>query len=160
MATLSLERDWNEFLCALIDRRVKFVVIGGVAVAAHAEPRFTKDLDVLVEATIANGKRLRAALADFGFGAVAPDPIEFVKPGPGWMLGRAPLRIDILTKISGISFRRAWQNRVYARLDERRRVPILSRADLIAAKRAAGRPQDLADAANLRAFARSGRKQR
>lgn len=160
MATLSLGRDWHEFLCALIDRRVKFVVIGGMAVAAHAEPRFTKDLDVLVEATVANGRRLRAALADFGFGAVAPEPSELAKPGPGWMLGRTPLRIDILTKISGVTFRRAWQNRVFAQLDQRRRVPILSRSDLIAAKRAAGRPQDLADAENLQAFARMERKKR
>ena len=73
---LLLDPDWREFLSALIDHRVRFLLVGGLAVAAHAEPRFTKDLDVLVEATVANGRRLHAALADFGFGAVAPDPPE------------------------------------------------------------------------------------
>ena len=65
---IELNRDWSEFLCALIGRRVRFVLIGGHAVAGHGEPRFTEDLDVFVEPTLANARRLRAALADFGFG--------------------------------------------------------------------------------------------
>jgi hypothetical protein len=104
---LSIDRDWHEFLCVLIDHRVKFLVVGGIAVAVHAEPRFTKDLDVLVEASLANGRRLKAALVEFGFGAVAPAPRELARPGPGWMLGRVPKRIAILTKIDGVTFRRA-----------------------------------------------------
>ena len=149
---LSLDPDWHTFLCALIDHRVRFLVVGGIALAVHAEPRFTKDLDVLVEATLANGRRLRAALVEFGFGAVAPDPSELAEPGPGWLLGRVPKRIDILTEIAGVSFRRAWARRVHAKLDARRRVPIIGRDDLLAAKFAAGRPQDLADAATIEAF--------
>lgn len=160
MERVSLGRDWHEFLCALIDHRVKFLVIGGLAVSAHAEPRFTKDLDVLVEATLANGRRLRAALTEFGFGAVAPDPQELARPGSGWMLGRAPLRIDILTRIAGVTFQKAWANRVHARLDQSRRVPIISLRDLLRAKRAAARPQDLADVENLRRFARLPKKRR
>jgi hypothetical protein len=85
-----LTPDWRELLCALIDHRVKFLVVGGIALAAHAEPRFTKDLDVLVEATVANSRRLHAALVDFGFGAVAPDASELAKAGRGWLLGRTP----------------------------------------------------------------------
>ncbi|MBK9001429.1 MAG: hypothetical protein IPM35_37390 [Myxococcales bacterium] len=68
------------------------------------------------------------------------------------MLGRVPKRIDILTRISGVSFRRAWKTRVYATLDARRRVPIIGRAELIRAKLAAARPQDLADADALMKF--------
>jgi hypothetical protein len=160
---LALDPDWHEFLCAMIDHRVRFLVVGGIAVAAHAEPRFTKDLDVLVEATVANGRRLHAALVEFGFGALAPDPRELTRPGPGWMLGRTPKRIDILTDIDGVTFRRAWARRVHARLDSRRRVPIIGRQDLLAAKLAAGRPQDLADAAAIEAFIadeRVGRKRK
>lgn len=160
MVKLSLDPDWREFLCALIDHRVRFLLVGGLAVAAHAEPRFTKDLDVLVEATVANGRRLRAALADFGFGVVAPDPRELAAPGPGWLLGRVPKRIDILTQISGVSFRRAWATRVYATLDAQRRLPIIGRAELIRAKLAAGRPQDLADADALMKFDKEERKPR
>ena len=157
---LSLDPDWLEFLCALIDHRVRFLIVGGIALAVHAEPRFTKDLDVLVEATLANGRRLRAALVEFGFGAVAPDPSELATPGPGWLLGRVPKRIDILTEIDGVSFRRAWARRVHAQLDEQRRLPIIAREDLLAAKLAAGRPQDLADAAAIQAFAHDERQTR
>jgi hypothetical protein len=107
---------------------------------------------VLVEATLANGRRLRAALVDFGFGAVAPDPRELAKAGPGWLLGRTPNRIDILTAIDGVEFRSAWARRVHAKLDGRRRLPVIGRQDLLRAKLAAGRPQDLADAAAIRAF--------
>jgi hypothetical protein len=149
---LALDPDWHAFLCALIDHRVRFLVVGSVALAAHAEPRFTKDLDVLVEPTIANARRLHAALVDFGFGAVVPAPLELAKSGPKWMLGRAPKRIDILTQIDGVAFRGAWARRVHARLDQRRRVPIIGREDLLAAKLAAGRLQDLSDAAAIREF--------
>ncbi|MBI3203637.1 MAG: hypothetical protein HYZ29_19015 [Myxococcales bacterium] len=144
----------------MIDHRVRFLLIGGLAVSAHAEPRFTKDLDVLVEATVANGRRLRAALTDFGFGTVAPAPSDLAVAGPGWVLGRAPLRIDILTRIAGVTFRRAWANRVHARLDAKRRVPVISRPDLIRAKRAAGRPQDLADVESLRKASRLAKRRR
>jgi hypothetical protein len=68
------------------------------------------------------------------------------------MLGRAPKRIDILTQIDGVAFRGAWARRVHARLDQRRRVPIIGREDLLAAKLAAGGPQDLADAAAIQEF--------
>jgi hypothetical protein len=68
---VELNRDWSEFLCALIARRVRFVLVGGHAVAAHGEPRLTENLDVLVEPVLANARRLREALVDFGFGDVA-----------------------------------------------------------------------------------------
>jgi hypothetical protein len=68
---IDLNRDWSEFLHALISRRVRFVLVGGHAVAGHGEPRLTEDLDVLVEPTLANARRLREALVDFGFGALA-----------------------------------------------------------------------------------------
>lgn len=69
---IELNRDWTEFLCALISRRVRFLVIGGHAVAGHGEPRLTEDLDVFVDRDARNAKRLRDALVDFGFGSVAP----------------------------------------------------------------------------------------
>lgn len=77
---IELNRDWSEFLCALIARRVRFVLIGGHAVAGHGEARLTEDLDVFVEPTVANAERLRAALVDFGFGQVAPTARALAKP--------------------------------------------------------------------------------
>ncbi|HLK39414.1 MAG TPA: nucleotidyl transferase AbiEii/AbiGii toxin family protein [Polyangiaceae bacterium] len=94
---IELSRDWTEFLSVLIARRVRFVLVGGHAVAGHGEPRLTEDLDLFVEPTTANAKRLREALEDFGFGAVAPDVEELATPDKIFMLGRKPWRIDILT---------------------------------------------------------------
>src|SRR5450432_3942132 len=97
-------RDWSEFLRLLISHRVRFVLIGGHAVAGHGEPRFTEDLDVLVDATIPNARRLRNAIREFGFGDAAPSEEQLAVRGKIWMLGRKPWRIDILTEVDGVTF--------------------------------------------------------
>jgi len=111
---IELSRDWTEFLSALIARRVRFVLVGGHAVAGHGEPRLTEDLDVFVEPSDANAQRLRDALKDFGFGDVAPSVKALATPDKIFMLGRKPWRIDILTGIDGVTFRRAWASKVEA----------------------------------------------
>lgn len=103
---IELNRDWNEFLSLLIAHRVRFLLIGGHAVAGHAEARLTEDLDVWVEPTTTNATRLRDALVAFGFGSVAPSVAELAAPDKVFMLGRKPWRIDILTSIAGGSSRR------------------------------------------------------
>lgn len=82
----------------LIAHRVKFLLIGGHAVAGHGEPRLTEDLDVFVQPTPTNAKRLVAALTEFGFGSVVPTPATFAKANKTFMLGQKPQRIDILTR--------------------------------------------------------------
>jgi len=101
---VELNRDWTEFLCALIARRVRFVVVGGHAVAGHGQPRMTEDLDVFVEPAAENARRLREALVDFGFGAEAPPVSELARKDRVFMLGKKPWRIDVLTGIDGVSF--------------------------------------------------------
>jgi hypothetical protein len=152
-------RDWSEFLSLLISHRVRFVLVGGHAVAAHGEPRFTEDLDVLVAATAANGKRLHRALHAFGFGAVLPAAAELVEPGKIWMLGRKPWRIDILTSIDGVSFSEVWKNRIELVFDPRR-LPVIGRRELIQNKRAAGRAKDLADLECLESSGRGKKRAR
>lgn len=141
---IDLHPDWSAFLRALISRRTRFLLIGGHAVAAHAEPRHTEDLDVFVEPTLANARRLRAALVDFGFGSVAPSPAELSEPDKVFMLGRKPLRIDILTGIDGVSFARAWRGRVRLSFEDGT-LNVIGRAELIANKKAAGRLKDRLD---------------
>jgi hypothetical protein len=148
---IDLNRDWSEFLCALIARRVRFVMIGGHAVAAHGEPRLTEDLDVFVEPTAANARRLRAALVDFGFGAAAPSSRLLAARNKVFMLGRKPWRIDILTGIDGVSFREVWAGRVEAEF-EASPLFLIGRHALIKNKRAAGRAKDLLDVAQLEAL--------
>lgn len=93
---IELNRDWSGFLSALIARRVKFVLVGG-----HA-------------ASLANARRLRDALIDFGFGVVAPSVEELAAADKIFMLGRKPWRIDVLTGIDGVTFAEAWASRVEA----------------------------------------------
>ncbi|HEY8078147.1 MAG TPA: nucleotidyl transferase AbiEii/AbiGii toxin family protein [Labilithrix sp.] len=149
---IELPLDWSEFLCSLIAHRVRFVIVGGHAVAMHGEPRFTEDLDVFVQPSLANARRLRKALVDFGFGAVAPAVEDLARPDKVLMLGRKPQRIDILTGIDGVSFAAAWASRVEADF-ERRPLYVIGRAALMRNKRAAGREKDLGDLALLEAHA-------
>lgn len=150
MAT-PLPPDWREFFAALTDHEVRFVVIGALAVAVHAEPRFSEDLDVFAQPSAANAKRLRAALIAFGFGDAVPAAGELAQEGPVWMLGRKPLRIDILTQISGVSWEQAWAGHATVNIDGLA-LPVLGRAELIANKRASGRPKDLRDLAVIEAM--------
>jgi hypothetical protein len=150
---LQLNPDWTEFLSVLISRRVKFVLIGGHAVAAWAEPRMTEDLDVLVAVSRTNAQRLRSALVDFGFGAVLPKSSSaFLEEGKIWMLGRKPNRVDILTAIDGVTFDAVWRGRVRVDFDAGE-LFLIGREQLLANKRAAGRPKELADAAAIEKYA-------
>lgn len=143
-----LTSEWREFLSLLISHRVKFVVVGGHAIAVHARARTTEDLDVFVEASLSNARRLRAALVDFGFGDAAPEEALLATRGKVFMIGVPPFRIDILTRISGVGFARAWATRVRV-TTEIGKLPFVGRAALVANKRASGRPKDLADLALL-----------
>ena len=155
---IQLSPDWNEFLSLLISKRVRFLLVGGHAVAAHGEPRLTEDLDVFVDPARTNAGRLREALLAFGFGASVPSARELAVPGKIWMLGRKPWRIDVLTKISGVTFARAWRGRVEADFAHPP-LFVIGRRELIANKRASGRDKDLRDVAMLQALSSPSARQ-
>ncbi|GMV14924.1 MAG: hypothetical protein AMXMBFR56_31480 [Polyangiaceae bacterium] len=151
--------DFEEFIASLNAHRVRYLVVGGYAVGFHARPRATKDIDVLVARTPANAKRVRAAIRAF-LGTDAPNVTEAKLQDPRTLivLGVAPVRIDILTSIDGVpSFAAAWKRRAEGRYG-RSPVTFIALEDLIASKRAAGRPQDLADADVLERAARRRRR--
>jgi predicted nucleotidyltransferase len=142
--------DFEEFIECLNAHRVRYLIVGGYAVAFHARPRATKDIDVLVDPTVSNAKRAIGALSAF-LGAPTPDiTVErLTNPRTLVVLGVAPVRIDILTSISGLlSFRSAWRRRAQGRFG-RTPANYIALEDLIAAKAAANRPQDKADLAVL-----------
>lgn len=118
--------------------------MGGHALAFHAKPRFTKDIDILVEPSPDNAKRLMQALDDFGFGDVGLTEGDFSAPGAIVQLGVAPNRIDLITAIDGVTFDEAWQGRVRGRFGSQE-VFYLGKTELIRNKQASGRKQDLAD---------------
>lgn len=139
--------DYSELLSILNAHRVKYLVIGAYAVAIHAQPRATKDLDILVKADHENAKRFFAALAEFGAPLQSLTAADFEEPGPFFRMGREPVGVDILTTVPGVDFDAAWDRRVEDVFDEETnlRAHFISREDLLSAKRAAGRSQDLAD---------------
>ncbi|HEY3445956.1 MAG TPA: nucleotidyltransferase [Myxococcales bacterium] len=128
----------------LNSNRVRYVVVGAHALGAHGQPRFTGDLDVLVEPTHLNARRVLAALKAFGFGKVGIKLSDLETPGMVFRLGYPPVGIDLLTRISGVSFAKAWEHRTRAVMGGQK-VHVLSLADYVRNKRAAGRPKDLLD---------------
>lgn len=137
-------------LDALTEAGVDFLVVGAFALAAHGVPRATGDIDLWVRPDPTNARRLITALQRFG-APIAAHHIsaqDFEVPGLVYQLGLPPHRIDLLTSIDGLTFTEAWSRRGVGSLLGRD-VPILSRDDLIANKRAAGRPKDLLDIALL-----------
>jgi len=140
--------DWSEFIRSLSSHGVRFVVVGAHALAANGRPRATQDIDVLVEPTQANAKKLGSALADFGFVELASQWREFARRDRMATLGKPPLRIDIMTTITGVTFASAWRGRLRSRVGGVA-VAFLGRTQLKRNKRASGRPKDLADLALL-----------
>lgn len=139
-------RDFEEFLSELNAAEVRYLIIGGYALAVHARPRATQDLDILFERTLENAKRLVKALsAFFGGMDVGQTPEDLVRTDTILQLGVPPLRIDLFTDIPGVKdFQAAWTNGVTSAFGS---VParFIGRADFVRAKQASGRPQDLAD---------------
>lgn len=152
-----LHEDWIEFLRLLKENRVRFVIVGAHAVAAHGRPRLTGDLDVLVEPTLVNGRRVVRALDAFGFRGL--DGEQLTRADTVVFLGREPFRIDVLTSISGVSWKVAWEGRLRGKIGNVT-VAFLGLRELMHNKRAAGRPKDLADIALLREGRRAGRRRR
>jgi hypothetical protein len=109
---MELDPDFNEFIASCAAHDVRFLIVGGYAVAAHGHPRFTKDLDVWVWLEAQNANRLVAALEDFGFGSLGLTPDDFLDEGTVIQLGYPPKRIDILTQVDGVHFESCWERRI------------------------------------------------
>jgi hypothetical protein len=158
--------DFKDLIALLNRHKVKYLIVGGYAVALHAQPRATKDLDILFLPSAKNAAALHAALLEFGAPLsikAAPDgnpkaparrltPRDFTDKGAWYTMGVPPVAIDILAEIPGVTFNTAWKNRSTAVVDESTGLTahFISRGDLVAAKLAAARPRDLADVDELR----------
>ena len=151
--------DFEEFIASLNAHGVKYLIVGGHAFAFHARPRATKDLDVFLQRTPANAQRvLKALTAFFGGAKLGYKVKDLLNPRLILQLGVAPVRIDLLNSLPGCSrFEAAWANRVIAKFGNETAF-YLCREDLIEAKQAAGRPQDLADLDVLERLSQKGRR--
>jgi hypothetical protein len=145
---MELNRDFNEFIACFTARDVRFLIVGGYAVAAHGHPRYTKDLDVWVRVDPGNAQRIIDALDDFGFGGLGLTVDDFLADEVVVQLGREPQRIDLLTFVSGVEFDEAYASRVLVTIGDVE-VPVIGRAELHRNKLATGRLRDLADIEDL-----------
>ena len=141
--------DFRDLLRAFNAHRVRYLIVGGYAVSLHAQPRATKDLDILIGADPENGRAVFAALRQFGAPLEGLEARDLTDVESFFRMGTPPVMVDIMARISGIDFGLAWQRRVEVSIDDALTATFISREDLLAAKIAAGRPQDLADAAAL-----------
>lgn len=141
---MSVNSDFSDLLSEFNAADVRYLVVGGYAVFFHGQPRYTKDLDVWVEPSAANATRVMQALRRFGAPLHDLSEADLSAPGITFQMGNAPNRIDVLTDVASLVFADAWNNRVEGRYGQQR-MWLLSRADLIANKKAVGRPQDLED---------------
>ncbi len=143
-----LNQDFKEFIQSLNANNVRYLVVGGYAVAVHGHPRYTKDIDIWIAMDEENARRMVSALQDFGFGSLGLKPDDFLTPDQIIQLGYPPARIDLLTTLAGVEFETCYASRVEVVLDG---VPVsfIDLENLKKNKQAVGRLQDLADLKHL-----------
>ena len=147
--TTTLPSDFKEFLRLLSEKNVKYLIVGGYAVGYHGYPRSTGDMDVWVDSTEENADRLVQALKAFGFDVPKLDSDLFVDPDRVVRMGHPPLRIEILTSVTGVSFEECYSSRVEEELEDGTPIHFIGLEKLKENKRASGRHKDLDDLENL-----------
>jgi hypothetical protein len=140
--------DFLDIVRALSEAEARFIIVGAYAVNVYVDPRATGDLDIWVEPNPANAAKVIRALQDFGAPLTGITESDFASPGVTFQIGVAPLRVDILTEISGVAFSEAWDDRQMHPFGPFT-IPFLGKSTLIRNKRASGRPKDLADLDSL-----------
>jgi len=145
---MELKKDFREFVELLNAADVKYVIVGAYAVAFHGLPRYTKDIDFLIEPSAENAKKVLMVLDQFGLGSLNIKSNDIAQPNKIVQLGVEPNRIDLITMLDGVTFDEAYANRQPVTMDHLL-LNFLSKPLLIRNKRMVGRPQDLADAARL-----------
>jgi len=145
-----LNDDYKDMLRMLSDHKVRFMLVGGYAFSAHGHPRGTLDIDFFIEPTLENAEALYRALTAFGapLKSIGVSAADFTKDDFIYQIGVQPRRIDIINKISGVPFSGAYQRSVEAELDGIK-LRVISLEDLLANKKAAGRPKDLVDVTTI-----------
>jgi hypothetical protein len=143
-----LSKDFKEFIELLNDCKVRYLVVGGYAVALHGHPRYTKDLDVWIELSPVNANNILNALKKFGFGSLGLKQDDFLESDQIVQLGYPPNRIDILMTLKDLKFEDCYKAKVEVEI-QGLHIDFIDIENLKKNKRATGRPQDLADAENL-----------
>ena len=141
---MEIQQDFKELLALLNEHKVKYLIVGGYALAFHGAPRYTGDLDILVKVDKENAQHVLAALTDFGFGQINISAKDFEKPEMVIQLGVPPVRVDIITSLTAVDWDQACAGKVPSVYGD---VPTdyIGLEQFIANKKAVGRKKDLAD---------------
>jgi hypothetical protein len=143
-----LNEDYRDALHTLLNNEVRFLVVGAYALGAYGYPRATGDVDIWVDTSIENSKKIYVSLAEFGAHLADISEQTFTEKGIIFQIGIAPRRIDIITCIDGVDFREAYEKKEVIEVDGLK-IPFLSKEDLIKNKRSTGREKDRLDAEYL-----------
>ena len=141
---MEVQQDFKELLKLFNSHKIEYIVVGGYALAYHGAPRYTGDIDIFVKPDKQNAKRIIAALDAFGFESIGLKEADFISPDKVVKLGVPPVRIDIITSISGVTWEDAFTGRIKGPFDDFT-VNYLGRDQFILNKRAMGRKKDQAD---------------
>lgn len=146
-----MNSDFKELLQVFADHEVRYLVVGGYAAIHYSQPRYTKDLDLWIEPTMENARKIARAFLVFGLPMEGFTIEDMADTGFQFFVGCPPCAFDFLTSIKGLEFQSAWENRV---LSDQEGIPVwyVSKADLITAKSAVARVQDLADIEEIGRF--------
>ena len=141
---MEIQLDFKDLLALFNAHKVDYIIVGAYALAFHGAPRYTGDMDIYVKPDRENARRILAALDEFGFGAVGLSPTDFEKPDKVIQLGVPPVRVDLVTSITGVTWDEAFLGKVEGKYGN---VPVhfIGRDHFILNKRALGRKKDLAD---------------
>lgn len=142
-------QDFKEFVTLLQKNNAEYLIVGGYAVGVHGHPRFTGDLDIWLNPSPENARRILATVNEFGFSSFNLTELDFIKEGNVIQLGYPPLRIDLLTSIDGVSFQECFENRKAVEM-ESVTVNFIGYWDLIKNKKETGRPRDIDDIEHLK----------
>ena len=141
---MEIQKDFSELLELFNEHDVAYAIVGGYALAFHGSPRNTGDIDILVRPDRENAARVLRALADFGFGSLDLKVEDFSHPDRVLQLGYAPVRVDLITSLTGVSWEQVEAGLVSGNYGDAP-VRFIGRAELVANKRATGRRKDNAD---------------
>lgn len=144
-----LSQDFKEFVELLNNHQVEYLIVGGYAVGVHGHPRYTGDLDVWINTTMENAKKMIKVLNDFGFSSFGLTEADFIKSGNVIQMGYPPFRIDVLTTVDGVEFENCYQNKIIVQHDEIT-LNVIGINDLKINKQASGRLKDIDDLENLK----------
>lgn len=141
---MEVQKDFRELLELFNAHHVEYLIVGGYALALHGSPRYTGDMDILIKADQKNAERILKSLDAFGFGSIGLQEEDLTTPEKVVQLGYPPVRIDIMTSLSGVSWEEAYNGRVSGHYGD---IPIfyIGREQLILNKKTISRKKDLAD---------------